>query len=154
MNQKGRGRGRSWPNLRYYPKICLDIGSVDNRPPSHRIDNRVPVELSTNLPPDLITGIHNSAACQENGIRSRKTDKKYQCSVGLGVPDSRVAPPPAPRVYGDPIYSAVSGTKHYHQKYFKSTWSVRGSTVVKVLCYKSEGRWVDLSWCYWNFSLT
>jgi len=30
----------------------------------------------------------------------------------------------------------------------------RGSTVVKVLCYKSEGRWFDLSWYHWNFSLT
>ena len=30
----------------------------------------------------------------------------------------------------------------------------RGSTVVKVLCYKSEGRWFDPSWCLWNFSLT
>ena len=30
----------------------------------------------------------------------------------------------------------------------------RGSTVVKVLCYKSEGRWFDSSWCQWNFSLT
>jgi len=30
----------------------------------------------------------------------------------------------------------------------------RGSTVVKVLCYKSEGLWFDLSWCHWNFSLT
>jgi len=29
-----------------------------------------------------------------------------------------------------------------------------GSTVVKVLCYKSEGRWFDSSWCQWNFSLT
>ena len=27
----------------------------------------------------------------------------------------------------------------------------RDSTVVKVLCYKSEGRWFDLSWCHWNF---
>jgi len=27
----------------------------------------------------------------------------------------------------------------------------RGSTVVKVLCYKSEGRWFDPSWCHWNF---
>jgi len=27
-------------------------------------------------------------------------------------------------------------------------------TVVKVLCYKSEGRWFDPSWCHWNFSLT
>jgi len=29
-----------------------------------------------------------------------------------------------------------------------------GSTVVKVLCYKSEGRWFDPSRCQWNFSLT
>jgi len=25
----------------------------------------------------------------------------------------------------------------------------RGSTVVKVLCYKSESRWFDPSWCQW-----
>jgi hypothetical protein len=29
-----------------------------------------------------------------------------------------------------------------------------GGTVVKVLCYKSEGRWLDFRWCHWNFSLT
>jgi len=29
----------------------------------------------------------------------------------------------------------------------------RGSTVVNVLCYKSEGRWFDPSWCQWIFSL-
>ena len=29
-----------------------------------------------------------------------------------------------------------------------------GSAVVKVLCYKSEGRWLDPSWCHWNFSST
>ena len=28
----------------------------------------------------------------------------------------------------------------------------RGDTVVKVLCYKSEGRWFDPRW--WNFALT
>jgi len=28
---------------------------------------------------------------------------------------------------------------------------VRDSTVVKVLCYKSEGRWFDPSWCLWIF---
>jgi len=27
----------------------------------------------------------------------------------------------------------------------------RGSTVVKVLYYKSDGRWFDPSWCQWNF---
>jgi len=30
--------------------------------------------------------------------------------------------------------------------------SYRGSTVVKVLCYKSEGRLFDPSWCHWNSS--
>ena len=35
------------------------------------------------------------------------------------------------------------------------TWhGDRGSTVVKVLCYKSVGRWFDPSWCQLNFSLT
>ena len=29
-----------------------------------------------------------------------------------------------------------------------------GSTVVKVLRYKSEGRWFDSRWCHWNFSIT
>jgi len=33
-------------------------------------------------------------------------------------------------------------------------WGDRGGTVVKVLCYKSEGPWFDPSWCHWNFSLT
>ena len=29
-----------------------------------------------------------------------------------------------------------------------------GSTVVKVMCYKSEGRWFDYRRCHWNFSST
>jgi len=29
----------------------------------------------------------------------------------------------------------------------------RGSKVVKALCYKSEGRWFDPSWCQEDFSL-
>ena len=28
------------------------------------------------------------------------------------------------------------------------------STVVKALCYKSDGRWFDSRWCQWKFSLT
>ena len=27
----------------------------------------------------------------------------------------------------------------------------RCSTLVMVLCYKSEGRWFDPTWCQWNF---
>jgi len=30
----------------------------------------------------------------------------------------------------------------------------RGSSVVKVLCYKSESRCFDSRWCYWKFTLT
>jgi len=30
----------------------------------------------------------------------------------------------------------------------------RGSTVVKVLCHKSEGRWFDSRWCHWNLLVT
>jgi len=26
-----------------------------------------------------------------------------------------------------------------------------GSTVVKVLCYKSRGHWFNTSWCQWTF---
>jgi len=41
-----------------------------------------------------------------------------------------------------------------HFVLLKITTGNRGSTVVKVLCYKSEGRWFDSRWCHWNFSLT
>ena len=41
-------------------------------------------------------------------------------------------------------------------KLFRSTnlYGDRGSTVVNVLCYKSEGRWFDSRWYHWYFSLT
>jgi hypothetical protein len=29
-----------------------------------------------------------------------------------------------------------------------------GGTMVKVLCYKSEGRWFHSRWCHWSSSLT
>jgi len=29
-----------------------------------------------------------------------------------------------------------------------------GSAVVKVPCYRWEGRWLESRWCHWNFSLT
>jgi hypothetical protein len=36
---------------------------------------------------------------------------------------------------------------------YSVTFGDRGGTVVKVLCYKSEGRWFDSRWCHWNSSL-
>jgi hypothetical protein len=55
------------------------------------------------------------------------------------------------------ITSSPHNTKKLLTYYiFRSTFKQRdsGSTVVKVLCYKSEGRWFDSRWCHWNFSLT
>jgi hypothetical protein len=54
------------------------------------------------------------------------------------------------------ILSALRTGHLYPQEIFLVLISVRGrgDTVVKVLCYKSEGRWFDPSWCHWNFSFT
>jgi len=38
----------------------------------------------------------------------------------------------------------------YYSQYMKLAGD-HGSTVVKVLCYKSEGRFFDPSWCQWIF---
>ena len=53
-------------------------------------------------------------------------------------------------------FSALRTGRLYLQQIFlvRVYLGDRGSTVVKVLCYKSEGRWFDPSWCHWNFSLT
>ena len=34
------------------------------------------------------------------------------------------------------------------------TPNIISHTHLKVLCYKSERRWFDPSWCQWDFSLT
>ena len=48
---------------------------------------------------------------------------------------------------GDPLI-------HVEFTVYIDTVGDRGGTVVKVLCYKSEGGWFDSRWCHWNFSLT
>ena len=48
----------------------------------------------------------------------------------------------------------TNGGKKYLQaerNCFQPNLDVCGGTVVKVLCYKSEGRWFDRSWCHWIF---
>ena len=48
-----------------------------------------------------------------------------------------------------------AATKALHTIYSNNTSIVssgdRGSTVVKLPCYKSEGCWFDPSWCHWIF---
>ena len=51
------------------------------------------------------------------------------------------------------IYVIISPDHQIYLSYIL-LYGDRGSTVVKGLCYKSEGRWFDPSWCHWNFSLT
>jgi len=56
------------------------------------------------------------------------------------------------------------GWREVHTKYwwgnlkesyqFEDLSVTRGDRGGTVLCYKSEGRWFDPSWCLWNFSLT
>jgi len=49
------------------------------------------------------------------------------------------------------VCSEFKGVQNYFRAYSK--WGC-GSAVVNVLCYRSEGRRFDPSWCHWNFSLT
>ena len=51
------------------------------------------------------------------------------------------------------IASALGSISQYYMLQYMPLGD-RGGTVVKVLCYKSEGLWFDSRWCHWNFSLT
>jgi hypothetical protein len=51
-------------------------------------------------------------------------------------------------------YGVDIGNAYIYIYVYISVGTADGGTVVKVLCYKSEGRWFDSRWCHWNFSLT
>ena len=55
--------------------------------------------------------------------------------------------------YSGQVLMELEFSRRIFEKY-SNTKGDRGGTVVKVLCYKSEGRWFDPSWFHWNFSLT
>ena len=48
-------------------------------------------------------------------------------------------------------YLHIKQHTHTHIYIYIYIYGDRGSTVVKVLCSKSEDRWFDPSWCHWNF---
>jgi hypothetical protein len=55
------------------------------------------------------------------------------------------------------IYNVLDYPEHGRNKLLFNSGTylpICCGTVVKVLCYKSEGRWFDSRWCHWNFSLT
>jgi hypothetical protein len=49
------------------------------------------------------------------------------------------------------VESAVCKWGYYYYYCYYSLTVDRGGTVVKVLCYKSEGRWFDSRWCHGIF---
>jgi hypothetical protein len=51
-------------------------------------------------------------------------------------------------------YIASLLTKCFISSDYCDNFAERGGTVVKVLCYESEGCWFDSRWCHWNSSLT
>ena len=86
-------------------------------------------------------------SCEANGCLPGilKSPKVHCC-----VPSVETVPCPQPD----------KPTPHHLSKiHFKIIFTIskpedHSSTVVKVFCYKSEGRWFDSRWCHWNFSLT
>jgi len=55
------------------------------------------------------------------------------------------------RLYIDKQHVIIKGVGF---KYLHVNLADRGGTVVKALCYKSEGRWFKPRWGHWNFLLT
>ena len=84
-------------------------------------------------------------------------------NVGTPSTDRRVNNPqcrllqlsivPAPNCYQHTTFQHKSHIVNHilHIFWVMGVMGGRYSTVVKVLCYKSEGRWFDPSWCHWNF---
>jgi len=50
------------------------------------------------------------------------------------------------------LQNAAQKKEQLFRGFFLTFLFLRGRSVVKVLCYKSEGRWFDPSWCHWNLS--
>ena len=75
-----------------------------------------------------------------------KTRGFRSCPLLITVPRERVTHTPKHTRFCYPECIITAG-------YYKPSEMV-GSTVVKVLCYKSEGRWFDPRCGYLNFSLT
>jgi len=70
-------------------------------------------------------------------------------------------PPPTASLWFTGVQSLLTKRRHRKIQYWPHNFTYvtvyggeRGSTVAKMLCYKSEVRWFDPSWCHWNFSLT
>ena len=93
------------------------------------------------------------------------TPRSPQWSISLLFPhQDPIHPPLLTHMRHMPSPSHSSRFYHPHNigwntvlqnhKYTNEHDNDHGSTVVKAMCYKSEGHWFDPRWCHWNFSLT
>jgi hypothetical protein len=48
MNWKGRGRKRSWPNVSYYPGICLEGLRRTTGPPEYKLERKLVLKFALN----------------------------------------------------------------------------------------------------------
>ena len=85
-------------------------------------------------------------------LRCCATDRKVAGSIPPGVNGFFIDIKSFQSHYGPVVNSASRGGRcvrlaTYHHPVPLS----RGSTVVKVLCFKSEGCWFNPSWCQWIF---
>ena len=81
----------------------------------------------------------------------RHNDYKTNYAICTCEIKSRIAMAKAASNKKKPLYT---GKQDLNLRRYKVVNGNRSSTVVKVLCYNSEGRWFDCRWFHWNFSLT
>jgi len=86
------------------------------------------------------------------------TDRRQAAGVSAlvqGISDQRQRRPTSRSFGAKPLRKMGKYTHtHTHTHIYIYIYIYHCSTVVKVLYYKSEGRWFDSRWCHWNFSLT
>ena len=88
-----------------------------------------------------ITLLAHQAVYQTGNVFDHPPTQTYVCRRRLAAAKRRRPPSVTPLLF----VVVVEFTKS------TDTTGDRGSTVVKALCYNSEGRWFDPSWCHWNF---
>ena len=106
-----------------------------------------------------VTRCHSSVTrCRSSVTRCHSSVTRCHCSVTRCHTTARwliMGADFQPNKYlGNWGTSGLSLTSGPLCQHYRRVVGDRGVTVVKVLRYKSEGRWSDSRWYHWNFSLT
>ena len=100
----------------------------------------------------MFHGLVGELVCIEWGFCSMRRYLCTGCQDPVEVPTGSLLP--AAKVHMNTIGMCAWWMGVQVKMYYVlilSSGGDRGGTVVKVLCYKSEGRWFDSRWCHWNF---